>query len=276
MRTIAAATAISLALGLVGAGQGRDERTFEVASVRPNTSGETRTTYARSPSGSIVISNGTVLQIIRQAYEIPAELLRFTVTGGAQRVLESRFDINAKAPVGRSVDDLPATLRGLLADRFKLESHIEKRDVPAYALIVTAKGGAFGPNFRPSRHNCVDYYKARADGVDVAAPADAAGVGWCGQPTRFQRQAIQLREAGAVSTLVARVQPFADRPVVDMSRLVGNYEWDVTFGSSGEKIESNTPGLFTAFAEQLGLRLEPQRAQLNVRVIDRIEMPETD
>jgi uncharacterized protein (TIGR03435 family) len=51
-----------------------------------------------------------------------------------------RFDILAKMPEGANKDQVPEMLQTLLAERFKLTIHHEKRDTPVYALIV-GKGG---------------------------------------------------------------------------------------------------------------------------------------
>lgn len=54
---------------------------------------------------------------------------------------ESRWDILAKLPDGASEDQVPDMLQALLADRFKLTIHREKREQPVYELVV-GKGGA--------------------------------------------------------------------------------------------------------------------------------------
>ena len=57
-----------------------------------------------------------------------------------------------------------------------------------------------------------------------------------------------------------------DRPVVDRTGLDGNYDWDVEWKDEG-------PSVFTALQEQLGLRLEPDRAPVPVVVVDSIDRP---
>lgn len=81
---------------------------------------------------------------------------------------ESRWDILAKLPDGASEDQVPDMLQGLLADRFKLTIHHEKREQPVYELVV-AKGG---PKLAASDP---------AD--DVAPPSDAASAANAGTDT---------------------------------------------------------------------------------------------
>ncbi len=50
------------------------------------------------------------------------------------------FDILATLPSGASRDDIPAMLRGLLAERLKLSFHMEARSRPGYALVVDKNG----------------------------------------------------------------------------------------------------------------------------------------
>jgi uncharacterized protein (TIGR03435 family) len=50
-----------------------------------------------------------------------------------------RFEINAIMPEGSSPDQVPAMLRAVLEDRFKLKAHLEKKDRSVYALVVPRK-----------------------------------------------------------------------------------------------------------------------------------------
>jgi uncharacterized protein (TIGR03435 family) len=50
-----------------------------------------------------------------------------------------RFAINATIPEGNSKDQVPGMLQALLEGRFKLKAHLEKKDQPAYALVVPKK-----------------------------------------------------------------------------------------------------------------------------------------
>ena len=76
------------------------------------------------------ISSFTVRDLMARAYAVkPAQIT------GPDWITMERYDINASLPAGSTTDDIPAMLQTLLADRFKLKMHREKRDFPVYALI---------------------------------------------------------------------------------------------------------------------------------------------
>lgn len=85
---------------------------------------------------------------------------------GPEWMRESRWDITAKLPEGAPQDQAPEMMQALLADRFKLAAHHEKREQPIYELVV-AKGG-------PKMEVSTDDGKAAAP---PAAPADGNGRG---------------------------------------------------------------------------------------------------
>ena len=65
-----------------------------------------------------------------------------------------------------------------------------------------------------------------------------------------------------------------DRPVVDQTGLAGMFGFTLTFASfSTAPNLSNNPSIFTALQEQLGLKLEPARGQVELLVIDSFEQP---
>jgi uncharacterized protein (TIGR03435 family) len=72
---------------------------------------------------------------------------------------------------------------------------------------------------------------------------------------------------------------FVDRLIVDRTGLKDTYEFelrwtpDATAVGAPAPTDPNAPSLFAALEEQLGLRLEPARAQVEVMVIDRFERP---
>ena len=257
---------------------------FEVASVKVNTTGNTTSSFAIPPSGRVAITNAELRHVITLAFEINPQTARFVLVGGSERIMTTRFDINAKPPGDGTPSPAHAMLRALLTERFGLQAHTEKRDLPVYALKVT-NTGRFGPNLRASQHNCDQWVTAVREGnaigriVGVVEPSDANGRSWC-RSNPFDRDGMSVRGAGTIPQLIRGVQAFTDRAVIDMTGLAGNFEWEVKFvrGSlrSGVVSDSSVPEMLTAFREQLGLTLEPRIAPQDVLVIDRVEMPTPD
>ncbi len=168
---------------------------------------------------------------------------------------DTMFDIVAKAEGDgtRTIEEFRQILQALLVDRFKLVIHREMREMQVYALVV----GKNGPKLKES-----------------AMDADPMGhLGVIGRNYQITRPKASMDDV-----VDAVANSFLDRPVVDRTRLTGTYELKLTFTPD---IPSNRRGepepsdisIFTAVQEQLGLKLEPQKAQIEVVVIDHVEPP---
>lgn len=175
------------------------------------------------------------------------------------------FDVVAKLPPGIrpaafavKVEDDPFALmlQTLLEDRFKMAAHREQRDLPVYELVI-AKGG----------------HKLKEVTEPVTPPPPAPPLDRDGFPNipggngmrilpdrgriQFQKQAM-VHIAHFISTQL-------DRPVVDGTGLKGQYALTLSwFKEAG-------PTIFQAIQDQLGLKLQPAKAPIDVVVIDRIE-----
>jgi uncharacterized protein (TIGR03435 family) len=79
-------------------------------------------------------------------------------------------------------------------------------------------------------------------------------------------------------------ETFMDKPVVDQTGLKDRYDFDLKW--TPDEMQSNVqvpaqsrddanapPGLYTAIHEQLGLRIVPTKAPVEVLVIDHLEKP---
>src|SRR4051812_16869236 len=119
---------------------------FEVASIKPNNSGDGRVMMQNQP-GRYVATNVSLRLLIRNAYQ----LQDFQITGGPAWLASDRFDINAKvadeyrnlppARPGGGPGPLQLMIRALLAERFKLAVHNETKDSPIYALVLARSDG---------------------------------------------------------------------------------------------------------------------------------------
>src|SRR5258706_3678365 len=119
-----------------------DPPAFEVASIKPNNSGDGRVMMQMQP-GQFRATNITLRLLIRNAYQ----LQDFQISGGPSWMASDHYDLIAKMPdgfqpppgppaPGSGPGPLQLMLRGLLAERFKLTVHNETKDSSIYALIV--------------------------------------------------------------------------------------------------------------------------------------------
>src|SRR5262245_29973253 len=117
---------------------------FEVASVKPNTSGDGRVMVGMQPGGRLTASNMPLRELVRMAYQLQP----FQIVGGPDWIASERFDITAKAegdvaptsPFGPP-NPLMLMMRSLLEERFHLKVHTETREMPTYALVLARPDG---------------------------------------------------------------------------------------------------------------------------------------
>jgi bla regulator protein BlaR1 len=170
--------------------------------------------------------------------------------------------------------------QALLADRFKLTTHSETRQLPVYALIVAKKSGTLRPRLKPSSQRCGDPTKPAGQLAPGQTPC-----GMSGGSGRLDGRGITMAELAYYLSFVA------DRVVLDNTGLSEafdlNLEWTLeplTAESSagglrsgaGDGLAGSGPSLFTAVQEHLGLKLDPQTGPVAVLVIDRAEKPSED
>jgi bla regulator protein blaR1 len=292
----AAAVAGPIAAGLVNAPRLRaqadvlriGEQKFEVASVKPNKSGDLPTRIQLQPGGRITAENMSLRNLIRFAFQVQD----FQLVGGPDWLEKERFDILAKAEHD-IVPGPPGTtgpgqlmLRSLLADRFKLTIHQEKRELPVYALMLARADGRLGPQLKRSTTDCAAIIAA-ARGRGGPGPGPAAnGVLQCGMR---MSPGTMLGGGFPLSQLVTSLSQFVRRTVVDRTGLTGDFDlelrWTPDQMPSGTPppgapqpppVDPNGPSIFTALQEQLGLKLESTKDAVDVLVIDHIEAPAPD
>lgn len=246
-----------------------DKLQFEVASVRLNNSGSPNANLELHPGGRITGTNVVLANVIRTIFNIqPYQLVN--APGWIETV---RFDFEAKADREYSArEDAPAPellamLRNLLADRFKLAVHREMRDMSVYTLAMAKTDGTFGPQLRRSIVDCEAEAARALAAKRGAAPPDARPIVRC----RISTNAGRIVGTGtSISELMRRLSAPLGRAVIDRTGLSGSFDLEVQW-SPEQAPDTTGPSIFTALEEQLGLKLEPQRAPVEVLVIDRVE-----
>jgi uncharacterized protein (TIGR03435 family) len=232
-------------------------RTFDVASVKPNTSGGGSSQQV-APNGTMTLLNNTLRNIIRTAHGLQGA----QVVGGPDWLDTDRFDVIAKANAPFTTDEGRVMLRALVAERFGVVTHPETRDLPVFLLRVARSERAPGIRLKPSVVDCAGLAAAQARvpcGLNVNfAAGSIAGIGV------------------SISQLARNLMGVVGRTIVDETGLSGTYDLELTFAPDANQPASDAPSLFTALQEQLGLKLDPGRAPLPVLVIDRASRPTAD
>jgi uncharacterized protein (TIGR03435 family) len=264
---------------------------FEVASVRQNTNDDGKVMFGVQPGGRFTTINAPLWDLIRQAYAVQ----RTQLVGAPDWTETARYDIVAKAEGGEIGPTLPGMppgplhfmLQDLLEDRFKLRAHHETREMPIYALTLARSDGKLGAGLRTSTVDCAAM-RGRGRGGRVGPPPGPPPPGE--RPQCGMRIAPNQVVAGGMplAQLTQMLSQFTQRIVIDRTGLEGNFDIDLTFtpermpqgapppGAPPLTIDPNGPSLFTALQEQLGLKLESERAPVEVLVIDHVERPTPD
>ena len=230
--------------------------TFEVATIKLSRPDEHGPRFWFEPRRFSVIHT-SVSNLVKFAYGLQQRQL----AGVPDWVTSENYDISAE-PDGEgepSIKQWRSMVKKLMADRFQLKCHYEKRELTVYALTVAKTGAKM----------------TRSQGD----PGMVAGLGF-GPPGSFGATNATMADFSE-----AMGQAVLDRPVVDQTGLTGRFDFRLTwtadetqFGAVGgyKPAAENAdapPDLFTAMQQELGLKLESTKAAVDVLVIDHIEKP---
>jgi uncharacterized protein (TIGR03435 family) len=270
------------------------EPSFEVVSIKPNSSTIMRFDLSSRPDGSFTMTGGTLNLLLGQAYPMSTR----DMIGLPDWSASAFFDVTATAPAGigtATLEQRRAMLRGLLADRFKLAAHYETREQQAFDLVLARSDGRLGTGLIRSDIDCEARAAAQRAAADAARaagepppprpapPADAfaGALPPCSQRSSKGRNGDRYEGHVTMATLASVLRGSAGRVVVDKTGLVGYYF--VTLESAATRpgltvpdaaaTPGDAPSIFTAVQEQLGLKLESSRAPVQVLVIDHVERP---
>jgi uncharacterized protein (TIGR03435 family) len=244
------------ALALCGAGA-QPPLAFEVASVKAIPF-DARTfngmRHTATPTG-ITMLHVSMGYIVRFAYDIPVQrAYELNAPDWFNPPGELQFDVVAKtgAPVPES--QLKLMLRALLAERFHLSIHSEKKAFPVYDLLLLRKTPAL--RIVPPGDPRVTWMANYVDSFTCFSMAQLA---------------VQLGP------------PHTSRPVVDKTGLTGPFDFRLDLSAylldsaTGQPIKDSRgaideePALVRALRDQLGLALKPSRALIDILVVDRVE-----
>ncbi len=221
---------------------------FEVATIKPTRPDEHGPRYDfRGRRFSVI--HASLSDLLKFSYG----LQQSQIAKAQDWVNSESYDISA-VPDGEgepSIKQWESMVKKLMADRFQLKFHFEKREQSVYVLTVARTG----PKLTRSKSD----------------PSASGGMGF-GPPGNF----------GATNQTMADIadalgQGVLNRPVVDQTGLTGRFDLRLTWTPDGSVTATENPNdlpdFFTAIQEQLGLKLVSTKAPVDVLVIDHVERP---
>lgn len=218
---------------------------FDVAVIKVTSHGAEETVTSRTSGTSIgygrgrfQAENASLATLIQYAYGIYEYQL---ICPEWMKSDKASFDIQAKTGMAITEKQALPMLQTLLAQRFGLTLHREKRTLPVYNLVVGAKG---------------------ASNLKKVAEAEQSGM--------TTRNGHLTATSSSMADLAEFLSHEAGRPVLDKTGMAGSFDFKLSY-TPGHDDSPELPSVFTAVREQLGLKLEPTKGPAEVLVIDHAE-----
>jgi uncharacterized protein (TIGR03435 family) len=228
---------------------------FEVASIRPNP-GPWHVLHSFAVSGPRLTLEGyTLFDLVTEAYNLKAYQVMWAKSVPQRLAFGTYYNVLAKAEGNQtpSKEEFRQMLQTLLMKRCNLEIHRTVKEMPVYALVIDKNG----PKFKES-------------------PPDADRVSNHG--VNGYNQNLTLIKA-SIDALAGDIQSSfgVSRPIIDKTGLTGEYtiklEATPEFVLSRGNPQAGALSIFTAVREQLGLKLESQKANIEILMVDHIDKP---
>ena len=228
---------------------------FDVATIKPSQP-EPGTRRFLIQGRRFVTLKTSLADLIQFAYGLHPH----QIVNGPKWLESDKFDVVGQT----SSDTQPAEqewmrmMSALLSERFQLRFHLEKRELPVYAIAVGRGGAKLKPSDgNPNGPGSVAFH---GRGQLVATNATLDDLAW------------ELQSA------------IVDRPVVNKTGLSARFNFTLTWtpdefqnsNLAGPAPTNDVPGLFTAIQQQLGIRLEASRSIVDVMVVNSVELPSRD
>jgi bla regulator protein BlaR1 len=196
-------------------------------------------------------------------------------------VATDRFAIEARAAGTRTKDQMRLMMQSLLAERFKLAVHFEKKEVPVFGLTLI-RAGKFGPQLRSHADGppCDDSAKPPAASIKTPVflcESFSAEM----MPDKTVLGGSRNNTMELIAATLPSMHNF-DRPVIDQTGLVGTFDFTIQWtpeagdpfapqGTPATDFQGTT--FVEALKDQLGMKLESTRAAIEVLVVDHVERP---
>jgi uncharacterized protein (TIGR03435 family) len=228
---------------------------YDVMAIKPSNPDSPGTSYG-APGDRFFARNLSLKMLLQYAYDLNED----SIVGIPSQLDSKRFDIAAKI-VEPDLDALKKLspeqgrlmLLPLLTERFQLKTHMETRPGSIYELVV-AKGG---PKLKPASDE-----------------ASRTGIGMSINNNRYSSKLTANSQP--IASLAKALSGQLHRSVIDKTALTGNYDFTLQWTPDGAPASTDAdsaPSIYTAVQEQLGLKLQPAKAPVEVLVVDHAAMP---
>lgn len=233
---------------------------FEVATVKPvGADAKSGRFFRMDGTHRWVATNFTLQALIALGYDMNPR----TISGGPEWMDSQHFTIEALTPgdVAPTRLEQMQMLRALLLERFGLKFHRQDKEMAIYALSVAKGGIKLKPAANPDE------------------PPKIIGVVY---PDRIEVPASSVTMGDFVAMLQRAT---LDKPTVNRTGLTGKYDFDLKFAQDetqyGGEVpkapdDAQSPPLFTAIEEQLGLKLDATRGTVSTMMVDEAVKPQVD
>lgn len=275
---------------------GNASPTFDAASVKPappptvasrnhvNTGGP-----GTGDPGRVDWLNVSMAGFLMEAYDVKP----FQISG-PDWIGTAKFDLAATVLKGATKEQYRLMLQNLLAERFRIKVHYEKRGGTAYSLVVGNNGSKMKESVEEPAAQ--DGIAAAAPRLPGSRPKDQDGFPACpaGRGARTLAANGRVRLCAnhvTMERLVALLTYWSGRTVTDETELKGKYDFILTYAPAGVSVAGGTPSPDGSTAsvpeadsdpdligamQQLGLKLEQKKAIIEMLVIDHLEKVPTE
>jgi uncharacterized protein (TIGR03435 family) len=263
---------------LVAAPQGASGKMqFEVASIRPVTPDAATTTGVRIDDAqfhaSMPLRGFVILAYRARPYQLEVP----------DWMSLQWYEIAATLPEGHGkTDEVREMLQALLAERFRMKTHLQTKDLPVYALTVTQRG-------IQAKEDPLDPIERSVEAVSSGSELSTVARLPRGATLAIDGDKVEAKKF-TMGMLADELTRFVDRPVVDQTGLAADAAFDLTLELTHEDflatrvrgaiafgftpppqgmklLEASGDSLYTALAK-VGLKLEPKKAPMEVVIVD--------
>lgn len=279
--------------------------TFDVVSIKRNAANQAgrfeNPTRIDRPDGGFTWTSVPVMTLIARAYpvDIPGDIV-----GLPEWARREYYNLSATSTLSKATpEDRIAMLRAMLADRFKLVVHVEKREQPVYELALARGDGKLGPGMQPLNNvDCAAQVEAQRAALEAAQKAgtppprpELPDFKVPPAPCTVRLIAAMLRDRSGdgqgrlgdllegettMPNLAQALRMTTRRLVVDKTGLPGSYRIRMDFDQRAaidtpvvNPAIDAPPSIFTAMREQLGLKLDASKIESDTLIVDRLERP---